>query len=317
LRNFAATLKTSFENGQQMIQETSRSDLIQRIQAHYGSLRPAERIVADYLRNNAGTRLDASITEFARSLGVSEATISRVSRALGYDGFPSLKLSVAEEANRNYSYTNLPRELEETDPMITLSDKLSLTLANSLRETHLKLDADRLEKVVQAIAGAKMTVFVGVGGAASVCDEAVHMLLKAGIDAASYRDGYTQIVASATMDETRTIVGISHTGHTETVANALALARSKGAKTIAITSDPNSIVAKAAELQLITWHHSTPQIPLYGDFLEGRIAELYLVDLIYLGLLFHTGKTPKDNLKATGAALEKYYQRTDSSQNDE
>jgi RpiR family carbohydrate utilization transcriptional regulator len=253
-------------------------------------------------------RLDASITEFARSLGVSEATISRLSRALGYDGYPSLKLSVAEESSRSYNYTNLPSGLEETDPMITLSDKLSLTLANCLRETHMKLDADRLEKAVNAIANAKMTVFVGVGGAASICDEAVHMLLKAGFDAASYRDGYTQIVASATMDETRTMVGISHTGQTETVANALAIARNKGAKTIAITSDPQSDVAKAAEIQLITWHHATLRIPLYGDFLEGRMCELFLVDLIYLGLLFHTGKAPKDSLKATGLALERYYQ---------
>ncbi len=300
-----------------MVQDTSRSDLIQRIQVHYGTLRPAERIVADYLRSNAGTRLDASITQFARSLGVSEATISRVSRALGYDGYPSLKLSVAEESTRSYGYTNLPSGLSETDPMITLSDKLSLTLANSLRETQMMLDADRLEKVVDAIAKSSLTVFVGVGGAASICDEAVHMLLKAGFDATSYRDGYSQIVASATMNETRTLVGISHTGHTETVAKALTLARSKGAKTVAITSDPDSDVAKAAELQLITWHHSTPQIPLYGDFLEGRICELYLVDLIYLGLLFHTGKAPKDNLKATGLALERYYRRDKNSKNDE
>ena len=40
------------------------------------------------LRNNAGKRLDSSITELGRNLGVSEATISRVSRALGYDGYP-------------------------------------------------------------------------------------------------------------------------------------------------------------------------------------------------------------------------------------
>ena len=291
--------------------ESAQSDLIQRIQVHYGNLRPAERIVADYLRSNAGKRLDASITEFSRTLGVCEATISRVSRALGYDGFPNLKLSVAEETNRSLHFTNLPSGLEETDPMVTLSDKLSLTLANSLRKTHNMLDADRLDKVVHAIANASMTVFVGVGGAASICDEAVHMLLKAGIDATSYRDGYSQIVASSTMSPNRTMVGISHTGQTDTVAAALEHARSKGAKTIAITSDPTSDVAKAAEIQLITWHRSAPEIPLYGDFLEGRICQLYLIDLIYLGLLFHTGKQPKDNLKATGFALERYYNKND------
>lgn len=288
--------------------EAGRTDLIQRIQNHYGKLRPAERKVADYLRSHVGVRIDSSITEFARTLGVSEATISRVSRALGYDGFPNLKLSIAQESNREPTYGNLPSGLEDGDTMITLSEKLSLTLSSAIRETHRMLDADRLEKAVQAIANGSMTIFVGVGGAASVCDEAVHMLLKAGIDSKSYNDGYTQITAAATMTPQRTMVGISHTGQTETVAAALTLARSRGSKTIAITSNPDSDVARAAEIQLITWHHNTPQ-PLYGDFLEGRICQLYLVELLYLGLMFHNGQKPRENLKATGMALERYYLR--------
>ncbi len=283
-----------------------RSELLQRIQTHYGDLRPAERKVADYLRNNAGTRIDSSITEFARNLGISEATVSRVSRALGYSGFPNLKLSVAQESARSTKYDNLPTGLNESDAMITLSEKLLLTLTSSLRETHRMLDEDRLEKAANAVREASLTVFVGVGGAASVCDEAVHLLLKAGIDAMSYRDGYTQIAAAATMNPTRTMIGISHTGQTETVVSALSLARSKGSKTIAITSDPNSPVAKAAEIQLITWHNSIEQ-PLYGDFLEGRICQLFLVELIYLGVLFRSGDKARDSLKATGRALERYY----------
>ncbi len=287
---------------------TGRVDLIQRIQNHYGELRPAERKVADYLRSNAGIRIDSSITEFARTLGVSEATISRVSRALGYNGFPNLKLSIAQESNRESTYANFPSGLEDSDTMIMLSEKLSLTLSSSIRETHRMLDTDRLEKAVQAMATASMTIFIGVGGAASVCDEAVHMLLKAGIDSKSYNDGYMQITAAATMNPQRTMVGISHTGQTETVAAALTLARSKGSKTIAITSNPSSDVAKAAEIQLITSHQNTPQ-PLYGDFLEGRICQLYLVELLYLGLMFHNGQKPRENLKATGMALERYYLR--------
>ena len=289
--------------------ESESSELLRRIQTHYGDLRPAERKVADYLRSNAGTRIDSSITEFARNLGISEATVSRVSRALGYGGFPNLKLSVAQESSRLPSYTNLPIGLDETDSMITLSEKLSLTLTSSLRETHRMLDEDRLEKAVNAIKQSSLTVFVGVGGAASVCDEAVHLLLKVGVDAMSYRDGYTQIAAAATMSPSRTMIGISHTGQTQTVASALSLARSKGSKTVAITSDPNSPVAKAAEIQLITWHNSIEQ-PLYGDFLEGRICQLFLVELIYLGVLFRNGENARDNLKATGKALEQFYVRS-------
>jgi RpiR family transcriptional regulator, carbohydrate utilization regulator len=286
------------------------ASLLERIQEHYGSLRPSERIVADFLRGHAGERLDSSITQLGRQLGVSEATISRVSRALGYDGYPDMKLSLAQSAAaRTSAFANLPRGLDETDSIIATSAKLANTLGQSLAETQRLLDADRLERAVQAIEQASKTVFVGVGGAASICQEAVHMFIKAGIEAESHSDGYTQTIIGATMNESRVMVGISHTGFTETVAEAMRMARQRGATTIAITSDAKSPVAEAADIVLATWHHSTKEVPLYGDFLEGRICQLYLIDLIYLSLVFRAGEKAKAHLDATATALAAHYRR--------
>ena len=101
---------------------TLRRSLLERIQDHYGTLRKSERVVADFLRDNAGTRLDSSITELGRNLGVSEATISRVSRALGYEGFPDLKLSMAEGARSSKSsYANIPEEIDGSDSLVRTS----------------------------------------------------------------------------------------------------------------------------------------------------------------------------------------------------
>lgn len=59
--------------------------IVERIHHNYESLRNAEKTVADYLLVNSHTRLEISITEFSRKIGVSEATISRFSKALGYE----------------------------------------------------------------------------------------------------------------------------------------------------------------------------------------------------------------------------------------
>ncbi len=286
------------------------ASLIERIQEHYGSLRPSERIVADFLRNRAGERLDSSITQLGRQLGVSEATISRVSRALGYEGYPDMKLSLAEaSAGRTSAFANLPRGLDESDSIIVTSAKLAGALGQSLAETQRLLDADRIERAVELIEKAQKTVFVGVGGAASICQEAVHMFIKAGIEAESHSDGYTQTIIGATMTPQRIMVGISHTGHTETVAEAMRMARKRGAPTIAITSDAKSPIAAAADIVLATWHHSAREVPLYGDFLEGRVCQLFLIDLIYLSLVFRAGEKAKTVLDATAAALEMHYRR--------
>ncbi len=281
--------------------------LLERIQERYGTLRKSERVVADYLRDNAGTRLDASITELGRRLGVSEATISRVSRALGYEGYPDLKLSVAEGTRHKSTYANIPVEIDGTDSLIQTSGKLASLLIAGLEGTQRMLDAHRLEQAVEALHKARKIVFVGVGGGAAICDEAAHLFIKAGLDAASYRDGYTQTIVAASLTPQDVMVGISHTGTTLTVADAMAEARDKGATTIAITSNPQSEVAVSGDVVLTTWGASQQVVPLHGDFLEGRLSQLFLIDLLYVGVLFRAGEATARSLRLTGAALERRY----------
>ncbi len=282
-------------------------DLLHRIQERYGRLRKSERIVADYLRDHAGSRLNASITELGQLLSVSEATISRVSRALGYQGYPDLKLSLAEGSRHRNAFANIPTEIDENDSLITTSGNLASLLAAGLFGTQRMLDGDRLERAVEALLTAKKILFVGVGGAAAICDEAAHLFLKAGLDAISYRDGYTQTIGAANLTASDVLVGVSHTGTTDTVASAMKIARENGAITIAITSEAASPVGKAGDVTLTTWNSSTPPTPLYGDFLEGRISQLFLIDLLYLGLVFRSGEKTTKHLRATGLALETHY----------
>jgi RpiR family carbohydrate utilization transcriptional regulator len=291
------------------LSELQQSDLLERIQERYGTLRKSERVVADYLRNNTGRRLDSSITELGRSLGVSEATVSRVSRALGYEGYSDLKLSLAEGTRTRVNFVNLPLEIDESDSLVTTSSKLARLLINGLDSTQRMLDAQRLELAVEALRGARKVVFVGVGGAAAICDEAAHMFMKAGFEATSCRDGYTQTIIAATLRAEDVVVGISHTGTTKTVADALQLARERHATTIAITSNDTSEVARAAAVVLVTWGAGQQLVPLHGDFLEGRLSQLFLIDLLYVGTLFRAGAEPAKALQATGEALEKRYRQ--------
>ena len=103
------------------------------------------------------------------------------------------------------------------------------------------------------------------------------------------------------------MVGISHTGTTETVADALLLARGTGATAIAITSSTASDVAKAADVVLTTWSAGQQLVPLHGDFLEGRVSQLFLIDILYVGTLFRVGEKSAKALQSTGEALEKHY----------
>lgn len=285
-----------------------RIGFVQRVQERYEQLRPAERIVADHLREHAGVRLDMSITELARSLNVSDATVSRVSRALGYAGFSDMKLSLAEGASaRGSGLVNIPAEMDRDDSLIANSARLASLLCASLEGTQRMLDGAPLERCVEAIRSARQVTLVGVGGAAAVCQEAAHLLVKAGFAVVAHTDSYMQIVAASNMRAGDVIVGISHTGTTQAVANAMKLARRNGATAIAITSDAESQVAHEADVKLTTWSSSGPAVPLYGDFLEGRISQLFLIDLLYIGLLFDDCDERVGHLERSAEALKEYY----------
>jgi RpiR family carbohydrate utilization transcriptional regulator len=220
-----------------------------------------------------------------------------------------MKLALASESIPSDRFANLPAEMDESDPLPDVSLKLFGALSTAMSETQKNLTYEDIQSVVERVLKAKEVYFLGVGGAVAVCEEAVHLFLKAGIRATCHRDGYSQQVVAATATNETIFFGVSHTGTTEDVAGTLNVARAKGAMTVAITSNLVSPVAKAAEVSLWTWTPDTPQIPLYGDFLEGRICQIYIVYLVYLGVLFQSEGAAPRALKETAAALRDYFLR--------
>lgn len=283
-----------------------RSDFLRRVHETYSSLRRSERKIADYLEKKSLERLDVSITEFARLLGVSEATVSRFCRTLGYRGFQDLKLSLATDLSTAEEFQNTPVDIVETDPPAVVGRKLSDTLSNSIVETQRILDTDRLGAAVDEITRARRVEFYGVGGASVVVSEANHLFLKAGINCVAYSDGYMQTVTASLLGEDCVALGVSHTGLSMHVVNALKIASDNGAVTIGITSNRESPLARASRICLCTPPRNR-DIPLYGDFMEARVSQLYIIDLLYLSIIFKLGDISKRNLKRSANALETYF----------
>ncbi|MFB2552745.1 MurR/RpiR family transcriptional regulator [Ensifer soli] len=272
-------------------------DLAGRIAARYATLRRSEKVVADFLRDRAGGRLDSSITELGRTLGVSEATISRVSRALGYDGYPDMKLSLAGERRPAAAADGIDADASLVDTGAALAG----LLVDGIDDTRRRADTELLETAVARLAAARRIVFMGIGGAAAIADAAAHMFVKAGFDASACCDGYTQTIVAATLGEGDVAIGLSHEGAPGSVAEALALAGISGAATIALTGRAGSAIAQSAAIVLAT--AGTGGGLAEGAALSGRIGQLFLVDLLYVGALFRKGAATAAALQATGAAL--------------
>ena len=282
------------------------SDFIQHLQANYSTLRKSEKKIADYLQQHAQERLDFSITELAKRLRVSETTVSRFCRAIGLRGFQDLKLSMAASLTAVEEFRNIPPAIHEGDSMPQIGRKLSDSLAGSIAKTQQSLNIEDMDNAVDAVAHAGQIYVYGIGGSAIIAHAAHHLFTKAGLNCVVYTDGYMQTVSASMIKPKMVAMGVSNTGITKHVVDAVKIAAENGAITIGITSDRESALGRTAEICLAT-PLEYKDTPLYGGAIDAKVCQLYLVDLLYLGVLFKLGQPLKRNLKATAGALRTYY----------
>lgn len=285
------------------------NDFIQRLQSKYSELRKSEKIIADYLQQHPQQRLDLSITELAKLLQVSETTVSRFCRVIGYQGFQDLKLSMAASSNRGNGFQNIPPDIHERDSTADICRKLADSLTRSIAKTQHSLNIGDIDAAADAVVKANQLVFYGVGGSAIIANAAYHLFTKAGLNCAVHTDGYMQTVSASMMNPGGVAVGVSNTGLSKHVVDALTIAAGRGAVTIGITSEPESALARASRICLVT-PLENKDVPLYGGAIDAKVCQLYLVDLLYVRVLFKLGDVVKRNLKETANALRTYYNPT-------
>jgi len=72
------------------------NDLFKTLQDTYEKLRKSEKKVADYVMQQQSAVVQMRIVDLAAAAAVSEPTVVRFCRALGFDGFQDFKLTLAQ-----------------------------------------------------------------------------------------------------------------------------------------------------------------------------------------------------------------------------
>jgi DNA-binding MurR/RpiR family transcriptional regulator len=76
------------------------------------------------------------------------------------------------------------------------------------------------------------------------------------------------------------VVAISDSGRTKELMESLKIAKNAGANILAITSNMGSPVTEIADLVLLT---SSKETPFRGSALASRMAQLAVIDVLFLG----------------------------------
>ena len=136
-----------------------------RISTRLARMAPAERRVVEYLRNHQEEVVFASAEEIGAAVGVSDATVVRTAKTLGYAGMVELKFSIGQEMlARAKPLQRLQSHIEEvgTDNA-ALWQQLFREAHDRLRETERQMSMTHFTTALDLIENARSVLCFGVG----------------------------------------------------------------------------------------------------------------------------------------------------------
>ena len=243
-----------------------------------GTLSPVLQTIASYIQAHADTVLYLTIIELAEACAVSEASIIRLCRELGFKGFQEFKLALATDlAVRPVAMpsTGAPATTVE------IADHVVLEAQQVLIDTREMLDVVALDAVIETLARARCIHVFGVGASCATARDFVYKFVRLGLAASSHDDPHMAAMAAATLTHEDVIFGISRSGTTKDVVHVIEVARERGVRTVALTHRAKSAIAFAADLVLTV---PAPESPLSGGAISSKIGQLITLDVLFSAL---------------------------------
>ena len=272
--------------------------IIHKIRSLYNSMGPAEKKIADYILADTQKIISCSVTELAEKCGCGDATVVRFSRRVGFDGFQSLKISIAREMGATSS---IGTEITKDDSCFEIFKKRINDISLSLQSTEGVLNEQSPEEAAQLIMKAHRIAVFGLGNSAAIAMDAAHKFLRLGLDAQSCTDNHMQAIIASHLDRQSVAIGISHSGSSKDIIEALNLSKIGGASTICVTNYGSSPIVKAADIALFTKAEETKHSILA---LSSRIAQLTIFDAIYTYIVINSDKAAVQAIYNTEIALQ-------------
>ncbi|MGB0446195.1 MAG: SIS domain-containing protein [Pseudomonadales bacterium] len=273
------------------------NDLYKVLQDNYDRLRKSEKKVADFVMQTRSSVVQMRIVDLAAAAEVSEPTVLRFCRALGFDGFQDFKLTLAQNVATNNSYQQF--RLDSRDSVEQFKEKIFDSTVGNLVRVKNDLDADNLERAIQVLAETQRVDCYGFGASAPICSDAQHKFFRLNMSATAYSDPHLQTMAAVTLQEGDVVIAISQTGRTRDLLHTTQLALQAGATVIALCPS-HTPLAELAQIPLFIDLDGDKEL---GTLMSSRITQMVVIDVLAVGVTMKLGAETMAHLKTIKRSL--------------
>lgn len=236
----------------------------------------ADQAIADLTINHPQTVAQLSARQLGSQCGVSEASVIRFVQKLGYKGLDEFREALKDELVSSQTTAAISAR-GDGSPGAVLTQVVALC-TQALQALLTVLDVNELYRAAEAIKSSQIVHLFATGGSIRIAQHASFKLMRMGYLSVAIAEPFSQMAQASLTFPSSVAFGISYTGKTKSVCDALTIARSNGAVTVCLTNFAGTAITQCCEIKLIT---GAPGGVLAANSAQSRAAQFAVLDSLF------------------------------------
>ena len=206
--------------------------LLRQIKKSLPDLRKSEQTVAEFVLKDPKSIIMMKTAEASNEMGISEPTLIRFCKAIGFSGFQEFKINLSQQLAADDYFVMY--EINEDDSIHELCEKVFDTTISEILNVRSQIDQAILENAIETLVNAKRVEFYAFGGSAPVAMDGQHKFFRLKISSSYISDPHIQFMSANSLEKDDVVVAISQSGTTSALIDSVKIVRKNGVKVIGI-----------------------------------------------------------------------------------
>ena len=246
--------------------------VIEKIAGYKSSATKKEKLLIDRIKGvDSSELIHMSINELASRIDITEATILRFCKKLGYKGYQDFKISLSQEV-----------AFRKKDMKNSIVEKTFTRFSSGLDFTLSNLNTSDIINVSQNIIKAKKICVFGIGNSYVPTMYFYNALVKQGINIWISTDSHVRNMLALNLTKDDFVILLSSSGKTVEMINIAKLCKKYNINLAVITNQGLSELASYASYLFIS---STKENEFQGCEASSIVSQTFILDVIVQTIL--------------------------------
>ncbi len=244
----------------------------------YSNLSKKHKIIADFVLNNYDKAAFMTAKKIAERVGISESTVVRFAKKIGYEGFPEFQEDLRDSIKR---ILTTKQKLYSKVDMSTFEDSVKSSFEydiNSIKKTISNIDFEALKKAVESIMNSGTIYVLGLRSSKVLADYFSFYLNFFHPHVKSINHGASDIIDQLiNLEKGDMLICISFPRYSNQIVEYAKIISDKGIKLLAITDSMDSPIIEYSSDYLLADYS-------IESFIDSHVSPMALINAIVMAI---------------------------------